>query len=153
VPENIYMISDLQLEVYWRRHQQQFSINMLAGTVGGGCQSYWKMHHWQSEHECSTCVMVLSVTPVMADGYVEEDPLHGLHARHIFTCGVSYNPSCMQLLLTTKRDIALWMPVRLSATTPVFWTDAAVHDETCRGVHWIPWRTFWALLMNVLFQL
>jgi hypothetical protein len=33
------------------------------------------------------------------------------------------------------------------------WTDAAVHDETCRGVHWISWRTFWTLLINELFQL
>jgi hypothetical protein len=58
------------------------------------CQSYWKMYHWQSEHECGTRVMVLryilavlremfSVTPVMPDGWVEEDPLHGLHARQI----------------------------------------------------------------------
>jgi hypothetical protein len=31
------------------------------------------------------------------------------------------------------------------------WTDAPVHDETCRGVHWILWRTFWALIINVLF--
>jgi hypothetical protein len=23
-------------------------------------------------------------------------------------------------------------------------TDVAVHNETCRGVHWISWRTFWA---------
>jgi hypothetical protein len=22
-------------------------------------QSYWKMYHWQSEHECGTCMMVL----------------------------------------------------------------------------------------------
>jgi hypothetical protein len=40
------------------------------------CQSYQKMYHWQSEHECGTCMMVLwhilavlcemfSVTPIM----------------------------------------------------------------------------------------
>jgi hypothetical protein len=23
------------------------------------CQSYWKMYHWQSEHEYGLCVMVL----------------------------------------------------------------------------------------------
>jgi hypothetical protein len=23
------------------------------------CQSYWKPYHWQSEHECGTCMMVL----------------------------------------------------------------------------------------------
>jgi hypothetical protein len=31
------------------------------------------------------------------------------------------------------------------------WTDAAVHDETCRGVHCISCNIFWAI--NVLFQL
>jgi hypothetical protein len=56
---------------------------------------------------------------------VEEGPLHGLHAHRtwilwMFTCGDTYNSLCMQLLLTTKRHftIALWLPVRLSATTP-----------------------------------
>jgi hypothetical protein len=43
------------------------------------CQSYWKMYHWQSEHECGTCVMVFrhilavlcemfSITPIMPNG-------------------------------------------------------------------------------------
>jgi hypothetical protein len=63
------------------RHQQQFSINVWAGIVDDWygrmfyhiglqattteissyviCQSYWNMYHWQSEHECVTCVMVL----------------------------------------------------------------------------------------------
>jgi hypothetical protein len=56
------------------------------------CQSYWKMYHWQSKHECGTCMMVLrhilallcemfSLTNIMADGQVEEAPLHGLHAH------------------------------------------------------------------------
>jgi hypothetical protein len=64
-------------------------------------------------------------------------------------------PLCTQLLLTTKKHvtIALWLPVSLSATTPALWTDAAVHDMTWRGVHWIWWRTFWALITNALFQL
>jgi hypothetical protein len=44
-------------------------------------------------------------------------------------------PLCMQFLLTTRRHfIALWTPVRLSATPPASFTDAALHDETCRGV-------------------
>lgn len=30
---------------------------------------------------------------------------------------------------------------------------AAVHGETCRGVHCMSWRTFWAVIAtNVLFQ-
>jgi hypothetical protein len=57
-----------------------------------------QVYHWQSEHECDICMMLLrhilvvlcemfSVTPIMSDGQVEEDPLYGLHARHIFICG------------------------------------------------------------------
>jgi hypothetical protein len=33
-----------------------------------------------------------------------------------------------------ERHIALWVPVRLSATAPASSVDAAVHYETCRGV-------------------
>jgi hypothetical protein len=41
------------------------------------------------------------------------------------------------------------MPVRLSETIPRhLWTYAVVRDETCRGVHWISWRTFWALFFK-----
>jgi hypothetical protein len=58
------------------------------------CQSYWKKYRWQSEYERGTCKMVLrhilavlcemlSLTPIMADGKAEEDPLHSLHARQI----------------------------------------------------------------------
>jgi hypothetical protein len=32
------------------------------------------------------------------------------------------------------------------------WTDAAVYDETCQGMHWISWRAFWALIINVHFS-
>jgi hypothetical protein len=57
-------------------------------------QSYWKMCHWQSEHKYGTCMMVLwhvlamlcemfSITPIMTDGQVEQEPLHDFHARHI----------------------------------------------------------------------
>jgi hypothetical protein len=28
-----------------------------------------------------------------------------------------------------------------------------VYDETHRGVYWISWRTFWANIINVLFQI
>jgi hypothetical protein len=30
------------------------------------------------------------------------------------------------------------------------WMDAAVHDELCRGEHWMSWRKFWAFIINVL---
>jgi hypothetical protein len=33
------------------------------------------------------------------------------------------------------------------------WMEVVVHDETCQDVHWISWRTFWALIINVLFQM
>jgi hypothetical protein len=59
------------------------------------CQSYWKMYHWQPEHEYGTCMMVLrhilavlcetfSVTSIIFDEYAEEDPLHDLHACQIW---------------------------------------------------------------------
>jgi hypothetical protein len=46
------------------------------------CQSYCKMYHWQSEHECAPCMMMLwhilavlcemfSVTPIMTDAEVD----------------------------------------------------------------------------------
>jgi hypothetical protein len=28
------------------------------------------------------------------------------------------------------------------------WTDEAVHDDMCRGVHWISWKTFWTLVIR-----
>jgi hypothetical protein len=60
------------------------------------CHSYWKMCHWQSEHECDTCMTLLrhtiavlceifSVTPILTVGQVEEDLLHGLHVHQIST--------------------------------------------------------------------
>jgi hypothetical protein len=58
------------------------------------CQSSWKVYHRQSQHECDTCVILLrhilavlcemsSITPIMTDGYVEEDHCMTsmLHAR------------------------------------------------------------------------
>jgi hypothetical protein len=48
--------------------------------------------------------------------------------------------------------IALWCLSDYLQQPQHLWTDAAVHAETCRGVHWISWRTFWALIINVLFQ-
>jgi hypothetical protein len=94
---------------------------------------------------------MFSLTPITTNGYVE-DPLHGLHAcqiwiLQIFTCGDTYHPLCMQLLLTTKSHftIILWMPETIS-NYPHLWMDVAVHDETCWNVHWILLHsTFWAL--------
>jgi hypothetical protein len=70
----------------------------LATTTEISCyttfQSYWKMYHWQSQHECGTGMMVFrhilvvlcemfSTAHIMTDGQVEKDPLHGLHAFRI----------------------------------------------------------------------
>jgi hypothetical protein len=41
------------------------------------------------------------------------------------------------------RPAAVTIEVRLFAST-----GAAVLDETCRGLHWIIWRTFWTLIIN-----
>jgi hypothetical protein len=83
----------------------QFSINVWAGIAGDFSvgphvlphrltgnhyrdfsfmiwQSYWKLYHCQSEHECGTCMMVLrhilaalcemfSVTIIMTDGWMD----------------------------------------------------------------------------------
>jgi hypothetical protein len=91
-----------------------------------------------AEHECGTCMIVLRhilavlremfwITSIVTDGQVEEVPLHGLFS--IFTCGDIWNPVCMQLLLTTQTVIALWMPVRLSAT-------ALASSYGCGGPWW-----------------
>jgi hypothetical protein len=68
---------------------------------------------------------VFSITPVMTDGQVDDDPLYSLYARkvsiiRIFTCGHEGIPLCMQLLLTSKKhfSVALWMPVSLICIYP-----------------------------------
>jgi hypothetical protein len=80
------------------------------------------------------------------DEQVEEDPVLGLHARQtwillIFTRGDTWKPLCMQLRLTAKRcfAIALWMPLRLSATTPASLSG-------CSG----PWLGVLRRTMNVM---
>jgi hypothetical protein len=50
---------------------------------------------------------------------------------------------CMQLLLTTKRHITLWMPVKLSATTP-----ASLHG--CGGPWWDVSRRALNLMEGIL---
>jgi hypothetical protein len=56
------------------------------------------------------------------------------------------NHLSLQLLLTTKRHfIALWVPVRLSTT-------ASTSFRGCPPWDRISWKTFWALVVNVLFQ-
>jgi hypothetical protein len=93
------------------------------------CQSYWKMYHWQSPHECGACMMVLCA--------VRDVPSKTYHDCRIGRGGPTAWPprspdlnsldfylwghlKTLVLLLTTKRHftVALWLPVRLSATTP-----------------------------------
>jgi hypothetical protein len=82
----------------------------------------------------------------MTYGQVKEDPLHGLHSRQIWilwivTCENTQTSWCMQLLLTTKRQltIALWMPVRLSATL-----------KRCSGPRWDSSRRALNLMEDIL---
>jgi hypothetical protein len=112
------------------------------------CQSYWKMYHWQSEHECGTCMMVLrhilavlcemfSVTCIMSEGQVEEDPLRGLQDHPtwilwIFTCGAPRN-RCIFSSFWQQTDTSPSHCGCLSDYPQLprhLWTDVAVHDET-----------------------
>jgi hypothetical protein len=103
---------------------------------------------------------MFTVTPIMTDGQVEEDPLHDLHARQIlilciFTCGPP-KIHCLRSSCWQRRDTSPLHCGYLSDYPQLLrhlWTDAAVHDETCRGVHWNTLRTFWAHIINVHFQL
>jgi hypothetical protein len=97
---------------------------------------------------CSVLCEMFSVTHIMTDGW-GKDSLHGLHAHltsvlWISTCGDTYKPLCMQLLLTRKKHfIALWMPVRLSATT-----SASLHGRG--GPWWDVSRRALNLMKNIL---
>jgi hypothetical protein len=89
-----------------------------------------------AEHECGTCVMVLrhilavlceifSITAIMTDGQVVEDAQHGLHSPHIwipwiFTCRGHLQTLVYAAPLENEETLhhRMWMPVRLSATTP-----------------------------------
>jgi hypothetical protein len=97
---------------------------------------------------------VFSVTPIITDGQVEEDPLHDLHARQIWilwkfargtpktSCVCS---SCSQLRVTSPSHCG-----RLSDYPKLLrhlWTDTALHDTMYRDVQWISWghceHLFW----------
>jgi hypothetical protein len=75
-------------------------------------------------HILAMLCKMFTITPIVTDRQVKEDPWHSLHARQIwilwiFTCGDSWNPLYIQILLPTRRHftIVLWKPVRLSAAT------------------------------------
>jgi hypothetical protein len=42
----------------------------------------WYMHDGL-RHILAVLGEMFSITPIMTEGYVEEEPLHGLHARQI----------------------------------------------------------------------
>jgi hypothetical protein len=63
-----------------------------------------------------------------------------LHVAPVDNEETSWMP--VRLLLTMKRQS--WMPVRLSASTPTSQNECGSHVCT------ISWRTFWALIINVL---
>jgi hypothetical protein len=48
------------------------------------CQSCWKMYHWQSEHECGTCMMVLQhILAVLCEMFSISWPQHSSDFRHL----------------------------------------------------------------------
>jgi hypothetical protein len=93
----------------------------------------------------------------MADGLVQEDPLHGLHARQTPNPLDFYLREYLKsLAYAAPADNERHFTVAMSDYLQVprhLWTDAAVHEETCRGVHWISLRSFWALILILTFQL
>jgi hypothetical protein len=78
-----------------------------------------------------------------------------LYIIWIFTCGVPKSP-CVCSFCWQQRGTSPSHCGCLSDYPQLprhLWTDMAVHDETCWGMHWISWRTFWALIINILIQL
>jgi hypothetical protein len=84
---------------------------------------------------------MFSVTPVLTDA-------RQISVLWIFTCGGTYKPRCMQLLLTMKGTSPSHCGCMSDSAQLLWhlWTDVAVHDETCRGANWISWRHFEHLL-------
>jgi hypothetical protein len=98
------------------------------------CQSYWKMYHWQSEHECGTWPMVLqhfscAVQHVPNNTYYDwwigiggptawPSRLPDLNPRNLYLWE-HLNTLVYAAQMERHFTIALWMPVRPSASTPV----------------------------------
>jgi hypothetical protein len=108
------------------------------------CQSFWKMYHWQSEHECGTCMLVLRA--------VRDILSNTCHGRWIGTGGPTAWPprstglNPLVLRVGTPKCGFCWQrrdtsPSHCGCLSDYpqpprhLWTDMAVHDETCRGVH------------------
>jgi hypothetical protein len=114
------------------------------------------MYHWQSEHGSGTCVMMLrAVRQVLSNTYHDwwtgrggfiAWPPRSPHLNPLdFSCGDTWNLLWMQILLIMKRhfSIALWLPVRLSATIP-----ASMNG--CGGPWWNVWRCALNLMEGIL---
>jgi hypothetical protein len=56
--------------VWWARMFRYIGLQATTTTPSYMiCQSYWKLYHWQAEHERGTCMLELfSVTHIMPDG-------------------------------------------------------------------------------------
>jgi hypothetical protein len=87
----------------------------------------------------SVLCLMFTITPIMINGQVEEDPLHNLHVRQIsllwiLTCGDTEISLSMQLLkIKGHFTISLWMPVYQQLPRHL-WMNVAEHEETCRGL-------------------
>jgi hypothetical protein len=87
--------------------------------------SYWKLYHWQSR---ARMWYMQDGAPAHFSRAVEDVLSRTRHDRRVGRAGPASTPDlnrldfclCMQLLFATKIHfaIALWMPVRLTATTP-----------------------------------
>jgi hypothetical protein len=79
-------------------NRENVHINMLPETFHFRvlAERILYMHYGAPANLAVLCEM-FSVTPIMPDGYVEEDPLHGLHPPRqililwIYTCGGTRN--------------------------------------------------------------
>jgi hypothetical protein len=128
------------------------------------CQSYWKLYHWQSEHECGICIQWCSGTlqprcarcsqsplswPMNSQRSIPAWPPRSPHLYPVvfYMCGhvealVYAAPFGNDSHLTA----ALWMPVRLSATT---WASL----NGCGRLWWDESRRALTHGEHVLFQL
>jgi hypothetical protein len=113
----------------------------------GNHQSYRKMYHWQSEHECGTCVMVLrAVWEVLSNTYHDQWTGRGGPTAWPPRSTPDLNPldfylwgHLNTLVYAARIDNEALSHCGCLSDYPQLprhlCTDVAVHDETCRGVH------------------
>jgi hypothetical protein len=112
-----------------------------------------------ASHVWAVQSVIFSLTAITTHGQVEEDPMHGIDAHQIWilwisTCGDICRALCMQFMLATKRHfIARWIDAWQNIHNYPGIFEGLRGSVVCRGVHWISWGIFWALILNLLLQL